>query len=176
MQWLSCRPVLIEGQVFSRHLFLPLEEPTVLAPVAVPNLPGVARAIAAGGQHSAVILRRGRLFLAGDNRSGQLGQSRKDVDWTSTFFELPFQDYTLRVRALVFAWFFLNHKVVACCCFPFVCAFERLRWFPIWGQHDCFKHDGDPPANAWHVQIEHRTYMINVCMHWFVFFFTCFSG
>lgn len=103
MQWLSCRPVLIEGQVFPRHLFLPLEEPTVLAPVAVPNLPGVARAIAAGGQHSAVILRRGRLFLAGDNRSGQLGQSRKDVDWTSTFFELPFQDYTLRVRALLFA-------------------------------------------------------------------------
>ena len=68
--------------------------------MVVPNLPGVARAIAAGGQHSAVILRRGRLFLAGDNRSGQLGQSRKDVDWTSTFFELPFQDYMLRVRAL----------------------------------------------------------------------------
>ena len=39
------------------------QEPTVLAPLAVPNLPGVARAIAAGGQHSAVILRRGRLFL-----------------------------------------------------------------------------------------------------------------
>eukprot|EP00439_Symbiodinium_sp_Y106_P003342 s4823_g1.t1 len=76
------------------------QEPTVLAPVIVPNLPGVARAIAAGGQHSAVILRRGRLFLAGDNRSGQLGQSRKDVDWTSTFFELPFQDYTLRVRTV----------------------------------------------------------------------------
>eukprot|EP00435_Cladocopium_sp_Y103_P004624 s2474_g1.t1 len=74
--------------------------PTVLAPVVVPNLPGVARAIAAGGQHSAVILRRGRLFLAGDNRSGQLGQSRKDVDWTSTFFELPFQDYMLRVRTV----------------------------------------------------------------------------
>ena len=48
-----------------------LQEPTVLAPVVVPNLPGVARAIAAGGQHSAVILRRGRLFLAGDNRSGE---------------------------------------------------------------------------------------------------------
>lgn len=76
------------------------QEPTVLAPVVVPNLPGVARAIAAGGQHSAVILRRGRLFLAGDNRSGQLGQSRKDVDWTSTFFELPFQDYMLRVRTV----------------------------------------------------------------------------
>ncbi|CAJ1338033.1 unnamed protein product [Effrenium voratum] len=76
------------------------QEPTVLAPVAVPNLPGVARAVAAGGQHSAVILRRGRLFLAGDNRSGQLGQSRKDVDWTSTFFELPFQDYMLRVRTV----------------------------------------------------------------------------
>eukprot|EP00913_Durusdinium_trenchii_P010794 g10125.t1 len=60
-------------------------EPTVLAPVSVPTLPGVARAIAAGGQHSAVILRRGRLFLAGDNRSGQLGQSRKDVEpWPLT--------------------------------------------------------------------------------------------
>ncbi|CAE8624063.1 unnamed protein product [Polarella glacialis] len=76
------------------------EESAVLAPVAVPNLPGVARAIAAGGQHSAVILRRGRLFLAGDNRSGQLGQSRQDVDWTSTFYELPFLDYTLRVRTI----------------------------------------------------------------------------
>eukprot|EP00931_Biecheleriopsis_adriatica_P005920 TRINITY_DN107399_c0_g1_i1.p1 TRINITY_DN107399_c0_g1~~TRINITY_DN107399_c0_g1_i1.p1 ORF type:complete len:1319 (-),score=266.73 TRINITY_DN107399_c0_g1_i1:64-4020(-) len=76
------------------------QEMAVLAPVAVPDLPGVARAIAAGGQHTAVILRRGRLFLAGDNRSGQLGQSRKDVDWTSSFFELPFQDYTLRVRTV----------------------------------------------------------------------------
>lgn len=76
------------------------QETAVLIPTVVPNLPGVARAIAAGGQHSAVILRRGRLFLAGDNRSGQLGQSRKDVDWTSTFFELPFLDYTLRVRAI----------------------------------------------------------------------------
>lgn len=74
-------------------------EDAVLTPVVVPNLPGMARAIAAGGQHSGVILRRGRLFLSGDNAAGQLGQA-KDVDWTSTFYELPFQDYTLRVRAV----------------------------------------------------------------------------
>merc|ERR1719454_1575897 len=69
-------------------------EDAVLSPTVVPALPGMARAIAAGGQHSAVTLRRGRLFLAGDNRAGQLGQSCKDVEWTSTFQELPFQDYS----------------------------------------------------------------------------------
>eukprot|EP00929_Paragymnodinium_shiwhaense_P090975 TRINITY_DN51036_c0_g1_i1.p1 TRINITY_DN51036_c0_g1~~TRINITY_DN51036_c0_g1_i1.p1 ORF type:complete len:1380 (-),score=249.71 TRINITY_DN51036_c0_g1_i1:80-4219(-) len=75
-------------------------EDAVLTPVTVPNLPGMARAIAAGGQHSAVILRRGRLFLAGDNYDGQLGQPRLDLDWTSTFYEFPFHDYSLRVRAV----------------------------------------------------------------------------
>lgn len=77
-------------------------EDAVLVPTVVPSssLPGMARAVAAGGQHSAVILRRGRLFLAGDNRMGQLGQARKDVDWTSSFTELPFQDFSLRVRAV----------------------------------------------------------------------------
>jgi len=75
-------------------------EDAVLAPTVVPNLPGMARAVAAGGGHSAVILRRGRLFLAGDNRSGQLGQPKREIDWTSTFYELPFQDYTMRVSSV----------------------------------------------------------------------------
>lgn len=76
------------------------QEDSIATPTVVRNLPGMARAIAAGGEHSAVILRRGRLFLAGDNSAGQLGQMRSDVDWTSTFYELPFHDYTLRVRAV----------------------------------------------------------------------------
>lgn len=75
-------------------------EDSISTPTVVRNLPGMARAIAAGGEHTAAILRRGRLFLAGDNTAGQLGQLRSDVDWTSTFYELPFHDYTLRVRAV----------------------------------------------------------------------------
>ena len=47
-----------------------------------------------------MILRRGRLFLAGDNGTGQLGRAQKDLEWASTFQELPFLDYTLRVRAV----------------------------------------------------------------------------
>lgn len=75
-------------------------EEAVLAPVVVPGLPGMARAIAAGGRHSAVLLRRGRLFLTGDNRCGQLGQPRTELQFTSTFCELPFHPFALRVRTV----------------------------------------------------------------------------
>eukprot|EP00928_Gymnodinium_smaydae_P030488 TRINITY_DN2265_c2_g1_i1.p1 TRINITY_DN2265_c2_g1~~TRINITY_DN2265_c2_g1_i1.p1 ORF type:complete len:1695 (+),score=310.16 TRINITY_DN2265_c2_g1_i1:68-5086(+) len=62
--------------------------PLVSLPALVPCLPGPGRHIAAGGSHSAVIVRRGRLFLAGSNRSGQLGRPREEARCIREFTEL----------------------------------------------------------------------------------------
>jgi len=73
----------------------------VKLPALVEDLPGAARSVAAGGSHSAVILRKGRVLLAGENRSGQLGHPPAEVETSSgLFLELPFKDYALRVRAV----------------------------------------------------------------------------
>jgi len=64
------------------------EQATVCLPAIVPKLPNRARNIAAGGCHSAVIVRKGRLLLAGDNECGQLGQPRSHVPFSHGFCEV----------------------------------------------------------------------------------------
>eukprot|EP00927_Polykrikos_kofoidii_P059302 TRINITY_DN54492_c0_g1_i1.p1 TRINITY_DN54492_c0_g1~~TRINITY_DN54492_c0_g1_i1.p1 ORF type:complete len:1400 (-),score=242.58 TRINITY_DN54492_c0_g1_i1:173-4372(-) len=81
------------------RLGLGLDDETVPLPT-VAELPGAARSLAAGGRHSGVVLRKGRAMLAGDNRSGQLGHPPADVESVGIFLELPFEDYSLRVRAM----------------------------------------------------------------------------
>eukprot|EP00929_Paragymnodinium_shiwhaense_P034741 TRINITY_DN18867_c0_g1_i1.p1 TRINITY_DN18867_c0_g1~~TRINITY_DN18867_c0_g1_i1.p1 ORF type:complete len:1329 (-),score=281.95 TRINITY_DN18867_c0_g1_i1:290-4276(-) len=75
--------------------------PVVHVPTAVEDLPGSARSLSAGGRHSAAVLRGGRVFLAGDNRRGQLGHPPEQLSGSSLFLELPFDDYSLQVRAVV---------------------------------------------------------------------------
>jgi len=64
------------------------EQTTVPLPSPVLGLPGPGRHVAAGGNHSAVIVWKGRLLLAGDNAHGQLGQSRALMPLSHTFCEL----------------------------------------------------------------------------------------
>lgn len=69
----------------------------VHCPVRVPTLLGPVRHIAAGGRHSAVIVRKGKLMLAGDNSSGQLGHSRESMPLSCFFCALP-GSHMLRAR------------------------------------------------------------------------------
>lgn len=60
----------------------------VASPTRVPNLPEPARLIAAGGQHSAVILQSNACLLTGDNHHGQLGRSPTQVEGSGVFLDL----------------------------------------------------------------------------------------
>eukprot|EP00403_Amphidinium_massartii_P001110 CAMPEP_0178377562 /NCGR_PEP_ID=MMETSP0689_2-20121128/3982_1 /TAXON_ID=160604 /ORGANISM="Amphidinium massartii, Strain CS-259" /LENGTH=1542 /DNA_ID=CAMNT_0019997619 /DNA_START=13 /DNA_END=4638 /DNA_ORIENTATION=+ len=74
---------------------------TVCVPTPTQPLPGPARRIAAGGRHSAVVVRKGRLLLAGDNSCGQLGHRCTEMSISSSFAELPRPHCTdLCVRAV----------------------------------------------------------------------------
>jgi len=61
---------------------------TVNLPSLVPSLPSPARHLAAGGCHSAIVIPRGRLLLAGSNAHGQLGVPRADLSCSHEFREL----------------------------------------------------------------------------------------
>lgn len=67
-------------------------------PTLVVTLEGPVKRLAAGGRHSAVVLRGGGVFLAGDNRCGQLGHPVEDVQAVALFLELPLDNYKMRVR------------------------------------------------------------------------------
>lgn len=69
----------------------------VLVPTLVAEPSKGVRSIAAGGHHSAAVLRKGRVLLAGDNRSGQLGRSPGELTSTPKFEELLVSFY---VRAI----------------------------------------------------------------------------
>jgi len=74
---------------------------TMDTPMPVQGLLGPARRVAAGGNHSAVIARKGRLVLAGDNSCGQLGHRRWELAVSYDFIELPMPFRTeLCVRAV----------------------------------------------------------------------------
>lgn len=61
---------------------------TVNLPALVSGLPGPGRHIAAGGGHSAVVVRRGEVYLAGSNLCGQLGAPRAELSCSYEFREL----------------------------------------------------------------------------------------
>jgi len=61
----------------------------VASPALVPRPSELARFIAAGGRHSAVILQRGHCLLAGDNQHGQLGRPPAEFACGETFMALP---------------------------------------------------------------------------------------
>jgi ubiquitin-protein ligase E3 A len=71
----------------------------VSIPALVPGLPGAGRYIAAGGSHSAVIVTKGRLHLAGDNSNGQLGQPIAEVAKSDDYMELS-PSYNLCSRSV----------------------------------------------------------------------------
>lgn len=74
------------------------EDANVHLPTVVPDLPTLARGIAGGGRHSAVILRKGLVRMAGDNRCGQLARSPLAIQVSSSFEELEMAGSRLQVR------------------------------------------------------------------------------
>jgi len=58
-------------------------------PAEVSGLIDPGRYIAAGGSHSAIIVNKGKLLLAGDNSCGQLGRPSSEVPSSHDFIELP---------------------------------------------------------------------------------------
>jgi len=68
-------------------------------PDLVAELPGPGRYIAAGGSHSAVVLKGGKVFLAGSNECGQLGRSRSETPRSHDFLQLQ-MDPSLSTRCM----------------------------------------------------------------------------
>lgn len=76
------------------------ESGVVSLPTHVAELPSSVRSLGAGGRHSAVVLRKGLLLMAGDNRHGQLGRPPSDLESASVFQDVHFAEDNIRVRTV----------------------------------------------------------------------------